>query len=308
MEFQKIGIDLGRGYTKGYSNFNGEKHCLFKSVVGQGRSLDFSEYEDPIYIEVDGEDYFCGILAEKEGDNITQNSKDNKTSRTAKKLLYAVLNEIAVADKVKIMLGVPNKMFRKSTLTQIQDAFLGKTITIKDKINGSTKVITIKDISIFRESDAALLYTINTHENKLDLHNKITGMATIGFRTTELSYFDKGMKFIDSKSKTLEKGNRSVLDYVRKKIQNDLDLMKELNEIDSSNDYDDLKNIGYANLIENIDNDIENTWINWPEMKIFIAGGTSLNIKEVPTKFEMVKDPQMVTAKGLNFIAEKRFK
>lgn len=308
MEIQNIGIDLGRGYVKAYSQFNGAKSCMFKSVVGQGRNLDFSQYENPIYIKVDGgEDYFCGLLAEKEGYSPTPNNKDDKTSLTAKKLLYAALNEVAVSSRVKIMLGVPYKMFRKSTLSQVEETYKGKTITIEDKIKGSQKTITIEDISIYRESEAALLYTIATHKDKLELEDKVTAMVTVGFRTTELSYFDKGMKFIDKKSDTLEKGNRTVLEYVRSQIIGD-SIVKELYEIDSSNDYNKLKDIGYANLIESIDQDVENMWINYSEMKIFMAGGTALKLNKIPEKFEMVEDPQMITAKGLNFVAEKRFK
>lgn len=307
MNTQVIGIDLGRGFTKAYTEYNGSKECKFKSIVGQGRSMDFSEYKDPIYIEVDSEDYFVGLLAEKEGDNPTRNAKDDKTTLTATKLLYAVLNELAVSNRVKIMLGVPNKLFRKSTLELVQNAYMNKEIKILDKIKGSTKNITIEDISIFRESDAALIYTVNTHKNKHELQNKVLGMVTVGFRTTELSYFDKSMKFIDKNSKTLEKGNESVLEYVQKKIQDD-GLTKELHEIDTSEDYNKLKNIGYINLLENIDQNIENVWKNQSEMKLFIAGGTSLQFNDIPNRFELVDDPQFVTAKGLNYIGERKFK
>lgn len=304
---QIIGVDLGRGYVKAYSNFNGERSCKFKSVVGQGRDIDFKDYENPIYIEVDGEDYFCGVLAEKEGDNITQNSKDDKTSKTAKKLLYAALNEIAVVPNVKIVLGVPYKMFRKSTVEEVKNSYLDKSIKILNKITGATKTITISAITIFRESDAALIYEVDRNPRKNELKDKVLGMVTVGFRTTEKTYFDKGMKFIDSKSATLEKGNRTVLEYVRKKIEKEDGISKELNEIDSSSDYDKLKSIGYENLIESIDNDIETTWINWKAMEIFIAGGTTEKIEDIPDKFIRVKDPQMITAKGLNLVGERMF-
>lgn len=307
IQTQVIGIDLGRGYTKAYTDYNGPKECNFKSIVGQGRDMDFKEYENPIYIEVDGEDYFVGIVAEKEGDNPTRNAKDDKTTLTAKKLLYAALSELAISDKVKIMLGVPNKLFKKVTLETVRDTYLDKTITIKDKIKGSTKTITIEDISIFRESDAALIYTVNNHKDKFKLQDKVVGMVTVGFRTTELSYFDKGMIFTDKKSKTLEKGNLTVLEYVRKKIENE-GIIKELHEIDTSRDYKNYKDIGYNNLLENIDQDIESSWNNQVEMKLFIAGGTSLQFENIPTQFELVDDPQLVTAKGLHFIGERKFK
>ena len=49
-EFQIIGLDIGRGYVKGYTEFNGqEKSCLFKSIVSLARSIDLKDYKDPIY-------------------------------------------------------------------------------------------------------------------------------------------------------------------------------------------------------------------------------------------------------------------
>ena len=54
---QIIGLDIGRGYTKGYTEVNGlVKECMFKSIIGEGRSLNFSDYENPIMINFEGED------------------------------------------------------------------------------------------------------------------------------------------------------------------------------------------------------------------------------------------------------------
>lgn len=308
MEQQIIGIDLGRGFVKAYTEYNNMKNqCMFKSVVGQGRNIDFTNYEDPVYLEVDSDDYFVGMLAEKEADNPTRNSKDDKTTLTARKLLYATLSRLAVAESVKIMLGVPNKSFRKTILAEIKACYEGKTIKVKDKINGGKKEVCIDEISIYRESDAALIYTISNHKEKSKIENMPCGMITVGFRTTELSYFDKGMKYVDKNSKTSEKGNATALEYVRKKIQSD-DIIKELHEIDSSEDYNDLKKVAYENLYENIDQEVESIWTNQNEMKVFVAGGTALNFKNISKQYELVDDAQMVTAKGLYLVGKNTFK
>lgn len=74
---QTIGADIGRGYVKGYTVFNGEtKQCLFKSIISTGREIEFKKYEEPIYLEVNGEDFFAGILAEIEGYSPTSNNMD----------------------------------------------------------------------------------------------------------------------------------------------------------------------------------------------------------------------------------------
>lgn len=291
---QIIGLDIGRGYVKGYTEINGMvKECLFKSIVGEGRELDFSEHTDPIMIEYAGEDWFVGLLAEKESQTPIRNSKDSKISNTVQVLMAAALNKLAVEDNVKIMLGVPYKSFRKSVLEEVIEAYKGRSVKVKDKINGGYKDINIVDIMIGRESDAALYWQVRNNER----NDKAVGLVSIGFRSTELSYFDKGLKFNDKKSDTMEFGNRSVMSNVKDKLM-DQGIIKDLNEIDSSDDYDNLKEKAYAIASENIEQTIEDKWINLDEMDIYIAGGTSLNMK-FDNQFKLVDDAQMATAKGL---------
>jgi hypothetical protein len=300
---QIIGLDIGRGYTKAYSEFNDmNKECLFKSVIGLGRHLEFNNYENPIYIETEGEEYFVGMLAEKEGYTPTRNSRDSKTTETVKKLVYAALNEVTIADEVKIMLGVPYKLFRKTVLNEVIETYKDKSIKIKDKIKGGYKDIKIVDISIFREGDAALIWEVRNNPS----NNKPLGMISVGFRTTELSYFDKALKFNDKRSKTIEQGNRSALEYVQNMLEN-INITKDLNEIDSSTDYKELKEKAYKVLSERVAQDVEDNWINLDEMNIYVAGGTALNM-EFDTNFKIVNEPQMATAKGLYLIGTKTFK
>lgn len=301
-DIQIIGMDLGRGYVKAYSEFNNmKKQCLFKSVIGLGRSLDFSNYENPIYIEVENEEFFAGMLAEKEGYTPTRNSRDSKITKTAEKLMYASLNEVAVSDEVKIMMGVPYKLFKKSTLEEVTEKYKGKEIKIKDKIKGGYKNIKILDISIFREGDAALLWEVRNNSD----NNKPIGMISVGFRTTELSYFDKELKFNDKRSKTIEQGNRSALEYVQNVLESD-NIIKDLNEIDSSTDYKELKDKAYKVLSERVAQDVEDNWINLDEMDIYVAGGTALNMK-FDKNFKVVEKPQLSTAKGLYLVGTKKF-
>ena len=80
---QNIAIDVGRGYLKYYSEYNGNIYKgMFKSIRGEYRPLNFNDYDDPICIEYEGESYFCGSLAEKESHQAVRNSGDSKTSLT----------------------------------------------------------------------------------------------------------------------------------------------------------------------------------------------------------------------------------
>lgn len=300
METQNLGIDIGRGYVKAYSEYEGStKECLFKSIIGLGRSMDTKEYINPIHIEYNKINYFIGELAEKEGYNSIQNLRDDKTTETVDVLIAAVLSQIAISEKVKIVLGVPNKLFNKKTMNEIKEFYKGKIYNVKDKINGSYKKVSIVDVIIFREGDASLLF----HTKDRDRITKDIGMVTMGFRTCEFSYFDENMRFNDKLSKTKELGNKNALEFVQKRLSEN-NVMRELSEIDSSDKYDDLKEMAYNILRENLENEIESTWIHSDkEMDIFISGGTPLNFKKL--SYELIDNPQMAVAKGLFLVGEE---
>lgn len=301
-DFQIIGLDIGRGYVKAYSEYqNVKKQRVFKSVVGLGRYMNFDNYTDPVYVEVDEEDYFVGKLAEEEGDNVIQNIKDDKTSQVCKKLIYAALSEIAICEDVKIMLGVPNKLFKKSILSEIKQEYQGSNVKIKNKITGATKNINILDINIFREADACLMWHIR---NETKFSNDIC-MVTVGFRTTEICTYSNNIKFNDKLSKTIECGNKTALEYVQRKLKED-NIIRTLSEIDSSSRYNNLKSIAYNNLTEKITQDIESLLINLAEYDIFIGGGTALNMNF--KEYKVIPDSQMATAKGLFMIGSKVLK
>lgn len=302
---QEIGFDCGRGYVKAYSEIdNTVKEVIFKSVIGDGRDMDLSEYmksdEKPRYIEFENERYFVGILAEKESQTPIRNSMDSKTSETVRVLLASALSEIAVKNKVKLMIGVPYKNYRKSILKEVIETYRGKVFKVKDRITGASKEVCIEDVSIFREGDAALFHALSGKVNE----DKPVGLLSVGFRTTELSYFDKGFIFNDKRSTTIEFGNRTMLSRVQDDLIAD-GIMKDVNEIDSSNDYDEMKIKAFKFGSENLAQRIEDIWINKKEMDLFVAGGTALNL-EFSNEFKVLDDAQMATAKGLFEVAKIR--
>lgn len=310
-EVQFIGADLGRGFVKGYTEFEGiTKECIFKSIVGDGRDLmDYVPYNEPIYLTIDGEDVFAGEIAEKESFNKRYNFSDDKTLKTTRQLLYTLLSKISMSGVVRIGLGVPNNMYTTETLSEVKQAYKGKKLEVYDHMTQVTKKVQIEDIIIFRESDAALLHTINNHKDRVALSNLKLGMVTLGFKTSELTFFDIGQKFSDKLSTSLEIGNRTVLDIIHNTLKSK-GISKELSEIDTEKEYDAIKQTLYENLIESINQKIEFQWTNHKEMRIFLGGGTSLNIKSkfIPTKFEKVTEPQMGTSKGLFMVTKELLK
>lgn len=300
---QEIGLDIGRGYVKAFTNLDGvDKQCMFKSVVGLGRTgLELEDGDIFISGQLGDEKFdeiFVGLLAEKEGDVPSKNADDSKITDTVKQLLIAALNEIAERPKVNIMLGVPNRNWNKKTLEEVVNCYKDKTVKVMDHRTGKTKIIHINDIGIFKESDAALLYHVtfnkpgNTNDNV---------MVNVGFRTTEIAFFDNNLKFNDKKSKSLELGNQTILEIVRKEHP-----QRSLEEIDSSNRYDKLKERGYKAVSEKIKQTVASEFIS-AETNIYACGGV-VKYLSLPDNIKIVDDAQMATAKGLYFVATRKFK
>jgi hypothetical protein len=302
-DIQNIAVDIGRGYTKYYSEYNGKIYKgMFKSIIGESRPLDFKDYDNPICIECNGESYFCGSLAELESHQSVRNSGDSKTSLTVQVLINAILSKIAMTDNVNIMLGVPYNMYKKSVLLDVIETYQGKKITVKDKINNNIKMITINAIDIFKEADSIMVYvTDGSPDENIDI-----AFISVGFRSTEISYYSKG-HYVDKYSYTIPFGNQTILATVQDKLK-DRGIIHDLNYIDSNvGDYDDLKARAYKLSQEVLTQKIEEIIKNsFSECKIIVGGGTALKM-ELDSRFELIEDAQFAVVIGLYKVAEITF-
>lgn len=299
---QKIGIDVGRGYTNGYTVYECRPYeCMFQSIVGTGRPIDINtKIKDPMYIGSSNRKFFVGELAHKESYQKIPNLTDDKTELAVEILIIQVLNKLAKQDKVSIMLGVPYKLFRKSVRDKIKAKYKGKTYTIKDFVSKTTKVVTIDDIDILREADASFLW----YTRELDYIDKPIGMVNVGFRTMEMCYYDKDFEYNDSYSKSIELGNKNVLQNISNDIAtSDKKIMLDLYDIDKSDDFDDLKDMYYEILKHQIYTAMEDTWINQETMDIFFAGGTVRHLGDL--RYPTIPDAEMSVAKGLWYALEE---
>ena len=300
---QNIAIDVGRGYLKYYSEYNGNIYKgMFKSIIGEYRPLNFNDYDDPICIEYEGESYFCGSLAEKESHQAVRNSGDSKTSLTVQILINAVLSRIAMTDVVNLMIGVPNNSYKKSVLLDVIDVYQGKKIIVKDKINNNTKRVVIGMVDIFKEADAIMMKETNGEPDE----NIDIAFISVGFRTTECSYYSKG-NYVDKYSRTILFGNQTILSMVQEKLK-DRGIIHDLNYIDSNvGDYDDLKEKAYKLSSEVLTQKIEEIIPNgFSETKILVGGGTALRM-ELDSRFELIEDAQFAVVIGLFKTAELTF-
>ncbi len=303
-EKQIIGIDIGRGAVKYYSKFKEEEITgKFNAVFGTGRNgISYNLWNDPIALEVNGNLLFFGELAIKESMNQTSNIKDEKDSFVSEMLLIAALSKAARTKNVKIMLGVPNRLFNKRTREAIVNKYKGKLYKFKDCVTKENKEAYIADIDIYREADSALVYM-----QRGKVNTKPVALVSIGFRTTELSFYEPKFKFIDKRSASIGIGARDVLEETKKILESER-IYKTVEELDIDNTYDDRKVMGYNMIANKIEQEIDSLWVNLGELEnIYLCGGTSCNTDLSPTIFNRIDDPQMATAKGLYFVGTRKF-
>lgn len=315
---QNLGIDIGRGCLKAYSEYEGkELKCLFTSVVANATTKEkdlevyFNEENESksVYFsaEILGQDSFkhiyCGEIAEKEGYTPTQNVSDSKVTQEAKKLLIGALSKIAIAPEVNIMLGVPNRDYRKSVLSDVVNTYKGKEIYIENNFTKEVKKIKIVNISIAKESDSALLYEIATNNPNND---KDFAMVNIGYRTMEIAFYNNDLSYNNRLSISEPLGNSKILEQVKDELSSKK-IYKNLYEIDNSKRYDDIKERAYEEFSHGLNQLVEGKIENLSEVNLYICGGISGKLK-VRKEFKKVNDPQMITAKGLWLKATQTFK
>lgn len=309
---QNVGLDIGRGFVKMYSEFEGRTYeGVFKSVVSlRGFRMDTSKLskDDKLAYKVEGIDseFFVGNLAEKEGYSPIKNSDDSKTSLIVEKLLLASLHQIAQSDDVRINLGVPNRQFTAEVRKEIKDKYKGKRYKITNTFTNEEKVIKIIDIDIFKESDSALMYHLLSNKGKIE-PGKNHIMINSGFRTTEVAYYTENLEYNSRNSFSIEMGTQNVLDYC-KSILEEKGIYKDLQEIDSSSKYDTMKKMIFRSITEGIEQEIKTRIKDLKELNVFFCGGTSLNLEGLTIDHILIDKPQMATAKGLYTILENMTK
>lgn len=293
-EVQIIALDIGRRNCKVYSIYKGKEYkVLFSSVISDGRHIQFDKYDDPIFINVDNANYFVGNLAEKEGYTVTRNSSDSKISLTVRILIHAAILKVAKSPNVKLMLGVPSNQYRKSILLQVIECYKDKYFTVKDNIENRFKTVYIEDIEIYREADSVCMDVLNGEPNGKDVL-----FVSVGFKTTELSYYDKYGNYVDRYSTTIFYGHKDMLAYVQNRLRNE-GFVVDIIDIDSNvGDYEDLKSTAYELASETLVQKLEEVVPNLDNVDVVLSGGTIKHLT-LDERFKVANEPMMNVSKGL---------
>lgn len=294
---QFIGMDIGRGYAKGYTVYNNKE---LRSIIQAAFIPAFSEPSsgkikyDSFYFKSNGEEFIVGEKAFDEGNAIT--TKDNdKTGQVTETLIQGLLAKIGVAKEVIIGLGIPN-IITDEAKEKIENFYTGKKYIIE--IEGKKKEITIKICACFREADAvSWLEEIDEFLGESENY----GIVSLGFRTIEQSYYKEGV-YIESKSRSKEDGNVRFLDQAIKGL--DKQFVENEYVADTTKKEDVISKLD--RLYSYAKNNVLESYVNWidkEDLKIVITGGLvkrmGLTQEDMPSNVYLLKEPEIASAKGL---------
>ena len=208
---QIIGADIGFGYTK---CSDGRRTQIFKSVVGEATEVQFDEAiiesaEDglPRHIEIDGEAFFVGELAEQQsrGRGFTLDPQQFIAKYARPLALTAIAPYVEDGNPVRLVTGLPISFFRKQHGAMVQLLQKRHQVTLVDrKGQRIEKNIQIDRVQVIPQPFGSvfnlMLNDMGKATNETFLQEKI-GIIDVGFRTADYT--------ISHKTKYLERGSLS---------------------------------------------------------------------------------------------------
>lgn len=234
---QVIGLDIGFGFTKAT---NGHETRIFKSVFGEATDLQFrdnllkdSTPEEHLHIEVDGNGYFVGELAERQSKNrsFTLDQQEFVTGFTKVLALTALATMVEPEDPIKLVAGLPISQYQKFK-DQLASALTGdhKVAMIDRSGERHDNVVSISEVRVVPQPFGSLLTQMLGDRgevvNPRFLTEKI-GIVDVGFRTTDYMIADR-TRFSQRGSGTAEAGISSAFSVVSEKLKEESEINVEL--------------------------------------------------------------------------------
>jgi plasmid segregation protein ParM len=196
-----VGIDIGFGFTKAS---NGKDTLIFKSIFGEATDIQFREHllssgnpEEHLHIELEGESFFVGELAERQSHVRSFTLDQNQfITNFAKIMAMAALSRMVSAnDSVNLVTGLPVSFYRRHR-EELSGLLLGAHSLVTLDANGARNEIpmTVKQVRVIPQPFGSLFNLMmgDTAElsDKRYVQDKI-GVVDIGFRTTDYTISDK---------------------------------------------------------------------------------------------------------------------
>ncbi len=232
-----VGIDIGFGFTKAT---NGKESLIYKSVYGESTDIQFrdkilggSVNEEYLHIELDGQAYFVGELAERQS-NVRFFTLDQTqmVANFAKILAMAALSKLVERNEpVKLVTGLPVGQYRrlKNDLARILQG--RHTLTLIDESGGRTEtVISVSQVKVIPQPVGTLFDLMLNDQGgagERRFLNEKVGVIDIGFRTSDYAIANK-TNYAERGSRSTELGIAHAFKIIAAKLQQESGVNVEL--------------------------------------------------------------------------------
>lgn len=286
-----IGLDVGFGFTKGT---NGKETVLFKSVLGEAADIQYREQpmgtqapESHLHLELDGQEYFIGDLAERESATRSFTLDHDKLITSGAKQLgltaLAMMNDGSVP--IRLVAGLPINQYRRHK-ERLIETFQGRhVVALIDPMGKRREAnLNIQEARVIPQPYGTL-YELGLDSSTRKLPESKIGIIDIGFRTTDLTIADR-MRYSQRGSRTTDAGISQAFASIAAKLQEKAGISIELYRLFEAvtkgsirirgKNYDlrALTDKIFADLAANIAVDVDRLWVDdWDIDAIVLTGG-----------------------------------
>ena len=290
-----IAIDIGFGFTKAT---NGSRSLVFKSILGEATEIQFkggvlgeASPDENIQIELDGNSYFVGEMAERQS-NVRSFTLDQSQffGSIAKVLaLSAAARMTSSYMPIGLVTGLPIGYYReyKDTLGKLLQ---GDHKVILTNINGQKeeKIIKISNVRVIPQPFGSLFNLMLNDLGELGDKRYIkekTGVIDVGFKTSDFTVSDR-MRYSERGSRTTDTGIAKAFGVIAGKLREKSNVNIELYRLYEAVDQGmikikgkeyDLKELTvqvFSQLAKSIASDVDRLWADdWDIDSIVLTGG-----------------------------------
>lgn len=290
-----LAIDTGFGFTKAT---NGNKSIIFKSILGESTDIQFKggilaegAADENIHIEVDGQSYFIGEMAERQSNvrSFTLDQAQFFTSHLKPLALAAAARLSGSFMPTGLVTGLPIGYFREYR-EAISAALLGDHKIVLTALNGKRedKTIKINEVKVIPQPFGSLFNLMMNDLGELGekryVHEKI-GIIDIGFKTSDFTVADR-MRYSERGSRTTDTGIAKAFGMIAGKLRDKSGVNIELYRLYDAVDKGSIKIKGkvydlkaptemvFSQLAASIASDVDRLWSDdWDIDTIVLTGG-----------------------------------
>jgi plasmid segregation protein ParM len=328
-----LGIDLGYGFVK---VTDGEKECLFPSVVGLGQPLSYqseftdrSRLVDNLMVSVGGRRYFVGRLAVRQSEIAARSLDPNRVQdKNVKVLLLAGLSVFASEPQqsFNVVTGLPTNYYA-SYRDGLAEALRGAhELTVHEGNGDRDLVLDVDKVKVVPQPFGTLYDQTLDDTGRVvdqDLSRAKVGIIDIGFKTADFAVAD-GMEFIDRLSTSTTTGLASAYGIIAGKLREIFAIDKENWEMDEIVERGEIRIAGKGYDLSEFKKEtlewvaaklitvVDSLWDYRDLDRILITGGGGQPLGQyLMTEFPnamIVENAQMANARGFHKLARRVFK